>query len=370
MFKLVPFRPRLKATIFVCKSFHGLIFEKSLWSSVETDRALVGPTLAYMIQPGCASAEPLLPRGSVDGVAINMAYVCSFPHSLGGDMIGYDRLTWAAMAGQCTTGDVLAIIKRLQSSQNHALASLSLTGSSRPVLSATLSHLCRYAGSLARIATLHLGGCSVGEAAAPFLAALPALLHLRLDSEVGADARLLRCVGGRLKTLVAPKCEVSVATAAQLGGWFPGLETLEVRVAGGGGGGEADMVGLPWLRVARLAWCGGGGGHNAEEEEEDDVSRFFVRLVAAAQRLRVLSFVAEGARGAGADVLRCVGPAGMASPELRTVVLEGWAPVQAARVDAVWRCPVLVEAPWLWVDVERRRRQRQRRRQRRQRGCR
>lgn len=75
VFKLVPFRPRLKATIFVCKSFHGLIREKSLWRSVETDRALVGPTLAYMIQPGCAGAEPLLPRGSVDGVAINMAYV-------------------------------------------------------------------------------------------------------------------------------------------------------------------------------------------------------------------------------------------------------------------------------------------------------
>lgn len=81
VFKLVPFRPRLKATIFVCKSFHGLIFEKSLWSSVETDRALVGPTLAYMIQPGCASAEPLLPRGSVDGVAVNMAYVGFFLHS-------------------------------------------------------------------------------------------------------------------------------------------------------------------------------------------------------------------------------------------------------------------------------------------------
>lgn len=77
VFKLVPFRPRLKAIMFVCKSFQGLIREKSLWKCVETDNALVGPTLAYMIQPvaGTTVVEPLIPRANVEGVAVDMAYV-------------------------------------------------------------------------------------------------------------------------------------------------------------------------------------------------------------------------------------------------------------------------------------------------------
>lgn len=357
VFKLVPFRPRLKATIFVCKSFHGLILEKSLWRSVETDRALVGPTLAYMIQPGgSAPAEPLLPRGSVDGVAINMAYVClSLSLSLSAPFPRYT--TPLTSAAQCTTGDVLAIIKRLQSSQNHALASLSLTSAAQPVLAATLSHLSRgpAAASLARLATLHLGGgCSVGDALRPFVAALPALLHLRLDGERAADAALMRCVGGRLKSLVAPACEVSAATAGQLGTWFQGLETLEVRVRGDSNDTNNDIAGLPFLRAAKLTWCGGDG------------PRFLAQVLLAAPGLRVLSFTASPAR-ADVDVLCGVPGRGVGSPEMRTVVLDGWAPVRAARVDAVWRCPVLVEAPWLWVDVdmERRRRRRMRRQMRR-----
>lgn len=226
------------------------------------------------------------------------------------------------------------------------------------MLAATLSHLARRAGSLARLATLHLGGCSVGaDALRAFVAALPALLHLRLDSERAADARLLRCVGARLKTLVAPACEVSAASAGQLGEWFRGLETLEVRV-GGDASGDVEMAGLPWLRAARLTWCGDGG--------DADAARFFARAVAAAPRLRALSFVADPARP-DADVLCGIGAAGVGSPELRTVVLDGWAPVHAARADAVWRCPALVEAPWLWVDVDPGRRRRQQRRQRRRR---
>lgn len=79
VFKHVPFRPRLKATLLVSKRLQGLIHEKSLWRKIETDKALVGPTLAYMIQPGVSGAvggeEPLLPRGNVEGLAIDMAYV-------------------------------------------------------------------------------------------------------------------------------------------------------------------------------------------------------------------------------------------------------------------------------------------------------
>lgn len=224
------------------------------------------------------------------------------------------------------------------------------------MLSATLSHLSRHAQSLSRIATLHLGGCSLDDddALPAFMSAVPALQHLRLDSELAADAGLLRCVGARLKTLVAPACVVSVATAGQLGVWFRGLETLELRVRGDG---DAGIAGLPWLRTARLTWCGDAGA---------DGARFFARAVAAAPRLRVLSFVATPPR-ADVDVLRDICAEGVGSPELRTVVLDGWAPVPPARVDAVWRCPVLVEAPWLWVDVDMERRRQQRRRRRRQR---
>lgn len=56
--------------------------ERSLWKCVETDNALVGPTLAYMIQPAAAgggATEPLLPRANVEGVAVDMASVSSSP---------------------------------------------------------------------------------------------------------------------------------------------------------------------------------------------------------------------------------------------------------------------------------------------------
>lgn len=77
--KHIPFRQRLKTTLLVSKSFQGLVHEKSLWKTVEVDRALEGLTLANMIQPnplaGCPPAEPLIPKGNVEELTIDMSYV-------------------------------------------------------------------------------------------------------------------------------------------------------------------------------------------------------------------------------------------------------------------------------------------------------
>lgn len=207
-----------------------------------------------------------------------------------------------------------------------------------------------------------------------FLASTPNLLHLTMDSDaatelqIGAD--LLHQISGaqRLKSLVAPLWVVPLSAASQLGSCFPELEVLELglTVSKDTTAAAVPVCALPRLRSARLTCRLHCGGDPAAVETR--VSWFFVRFVGSAPRLRTLSFSArtsgEGEGGGEKlDLLRCAGD-GVSSPELQTVVLAGWAPVVAAQVEAVWWCPRLVEAPWLWVDVGRRQRQRRRQRRR------
>lgn len=185
------------------------------------------------------------------------------------------------------------------------------------------------------------------------------------ELQIGAD--LLHQISGaqRLKSLVAPLWVVPLSAASQLGSCFPELEVLELglTVSKDTTTAAVPVCALSRLRSARLTCRLHSGGDPAAVEIR--VSRFFVRFVGSAPRLRTLSFSARtsGEGEEKLDLLRCARD-GVSSPELQTVVLAGWAPVVAARVEAVWWCPRLVEAPWLWVDVGRRQRQRRRRRRR------
>lgn len=218
--------------------------------------------------------------------------------------------------------------------------------------------------------------CSIqADDLAVFLASMPNLLHLAIESDVAAEqllmrADLLRQIASaqRLKTLVAPLWTLPLAAAAQLGSCFPELEVLELALTVSGDTTTttaAATATMSRLRSARLTCRLHSSDVSAAPVVADRISRFFGSFVAAAPRLRTLSFLARtsGVWSGEPDLFVCVGR-GVASLELQTVVLAGWAPVGAARVEAVWRCPRLLEAPWLWVDVGRRQRQRRRRRRR------
>lgn len=211
---------------------------------------------------------------------------------------------------------------------------------------------------------------------------MPNLLHLAIESDVAAEqlpmrADLLRQIASaqRLKTLVAPLWTLPLAAAAQLGSCFPELEVLELALTVSGDTtttttattttAATATATMSRLRSARLTCRLHSSDVSAAPVVADRISRFFGSFVAAAPRLRTLSFLARtsGVWSGEPDLFVCVGR-GVASLELQTVVLAGWAPVAAARVEAVWRCPRLLEAPWLWVDVGRRQRQRRRRRRR------
>lgn len=194
-------------------------------------------------------------------------------------------------------------------------------------------------------------------------------------TELQIGASLLHQISGaqRLKSLVAPLWVVPLSAASQLGSCFPELEVLELglTVSKDTTTATVPVSALSRLRSAHLTCrlhCGGGSGSGDLAAVETHVSRFFVRFVGSAPRLRTLSFSARTSDEGGEklDLFKCAG-GGVSSLELQTVVLAGWAPAVAARVEDVWWCPRLVEAPWLWVDVGKQRR-RQRRRVRRLRG--
>lgn len=170
---------------------------------------------------------------------------------------------------------------------------------------------------------------------------------------------------------MAPLWVLSLSAAVHLGTCFPLLERLCVGMTVSGkdsAGAGAAVAPLPRLRSAKLVYWERCRYAGAEEELEERVARFFIGFVGAAPGLRELEFkradvVGGGGGGVELDLFRRVWGSGRRVESLEMVVvrLEGWAAVAAEGVERVWRCPVLVEAPWLWVDVGRRRQRRRRR---------
>lgn len=124
---------------------------------------------------------------------------------------------------------------------------------------------------------------------------------------------------------------------------------------------------LPMLRSSRITYH----ADSKQGVSEDQISKYFIELVANAPRLRELSFSDEShvVSKKNLDLFKCArylyrgDSRGVESLDLQNIILKGWAPIGSGCAEGMkrfWRCPNLLDAPWLWVDVERRQRQRAR----------